>query len=257
VLKYSGFHAEYFAPFDWLPRAIAWSPSGRWIAAAAGGGGLALIQPSSGNVKEFAGGQVVGMSWSPDGSSIAFTVDDQGVFVGDIASGDVRRIDSAERKIVGAVAWSPDGSEIAYADTDPGGGAIRQGVMAVDPSGDDPRVLLDSRASFGVYDLEWSPDGSRLAVMFHPIEPPTAGLLTMGADGSDVQNVAICENHVDTDGLCPTNGGPVSWSPDGQHLMFDNYPGTGHRFTLVGTDGSAVPVSGSLETGCCFAWQPS
>lgn len=247
---------EYGAPLYWVPRMIAWSPDGRWIASTASGGGFALIEPASGKVDPVPGPEIGGLSWSPDSSSVAFTEGQKGLDVYDLSSGKIRQLTPSVRGVVGPVAWSPDGSAIVYADSDTGEGAIRQGVFAVDPSGQDPRTLMPDRSTFGVYDLEWSPDGSRLAVMYHPIDPPTAGLLTMASDGSDVRQVAICENGEDPDGLCPTNGAPVVWSPDGAQLLFDNYPGSGHAFTAAATDGSSTAVSEGLVPGCCIAWQP-
>jgi hypothetical protein len=115
---------------------------------------------------------------------------------------------------------------------------------------------MDDRSTFGVYDIEWSPGGSRLAVTYHPIEPPTAALMTMASDGSDVRMEALCENGVDKDGLCPPNGDAVVWSPDGHDLLFGNVGDSERRaFVVLAADGAAVPVSGSLVPGCCIAWQ--
>jgi Tol biopolymer transport system component len=134
----------------------------------------------------------------------------------------------------------------------------------VDAATGEGRVVLGTDAFFEIYDLEWSPDGSRLAVLHHPVEPPSAALLTIGADGTGVRMVALCENGDDTDGLCPPNGGEVVWSPDGRSLLFDNYatadfPWGEERRTLVrlNLDTHAVtPLSVGLDHGCCIASQP-
>jgi Tol biopolymer transport system component len=251
-------NATQGGPFVWFPRMIAWSPSGRWIASTASGGGLALIRPTTGQVVAVPTGDVGGLSWSPDSSSIAIMVQWEGLEIYDLSTDQLRHLASNELGLMGPVAWSPDGSTIAYANAVKVGDAIREGVIAVDPSGHNARTLMPDRSTFGVYDLRWSPDGSRLAVTYHPIDPPTAALLTMAADGSDVRTEALCEDSHETDGLCPPNGDIVLWSPDGTQLLFDNFsdPG-GHAFVVLAADRSAVQISGTLVPGCCISWQPS
>ena len=102
----------------------------------------------------------------------------------EVATGEVRVVRGL--RAVTGTSWSPDGSSRRVLGTDD---------------------LID------VYDVEWSPDGSRLAVLHHPVDPPTVSLLTLAADGSDVQMVALCENGEDRDRLCASNGGSVAGHP--------------------------------------------
>ena len=118
-------------------------------------------------------------------------------------------------------------------------------------------TVLDADDLFEVYDLDWSPDGSRLAVLYHPVDPPTAGLLTIGPDGSGRTIVGVCQNGDDSGRICPPNGGGVQWSADGSSLAFANFQSSGHVLIVLGPDGEITPLSEGFWLGCCLAWQPA
>jgi dipeptidyl aminopeptidase/acylaminoacyl peptidase len=240
-----------------LANVLAWSPDGRWIAARSDGG-IAVVDVASGEVKDFplGGGEVWGVSWSPDASQVAATLDHGGIVVADVTSGQSRMLVGGDPYGGSPPAWSPDGSTIAFARLARVGDEFRAELQMVDARTGVSRTVLGADQLFEVYDLEWSPDGSRLAVLHHPVDPPTAGLLTVNADGSDVRMVALCENDPDTDGLCTSNGGSLAWSPDGTSMLFDNFYGRRHALVTLRFGGRPVPVSGSLTSGCCLAWQP-
>ena len=239
---------------------LTWSPDGRWIAAPRSlDGGLALIEVATGEVRTVDGlGAVSGTSWSPDGSSLAVSVDgdDPGVFVVDVGNASATKLFEGDPYTGSPPAWSPDGSTIAFGQAARVNGDLYAELVFIDADDGASRKILGTDELFEVYDLRWSPDGDRLAVLHHPVRPPTAGLLTMAADGSDVQMVALCENGGDNDGLCTSNEGSVQWSADGRRLAFRNYDERSDETTLsVLTLGDgAVPVSGDLVLDCCFSW---
>jgi hypothetical protein len=137
-------------------------------------------------------------------------------------------------------------------------GDLHAELVCVDPGSGAWHTVLGADDLYEDDDLEWSPDGSRLAVLHHPVDPPTAGLLTVAVDGSAVQMVALCENGKDADGLCSSNNGSVAWSPDGGSLAFENYDGSSHAFAVLDlASGTASPISGTRVPGCCLAWQPT
>ena len=239
------------------PNRLSWSPDGVSIAAPrTQDGGLALIDVASGEVREIDLGRVGGTSWSPDGTRLAVGVTgrDPGLFVVDPGAGAASRLLAADPYSGGLPAWSPDASTIAFAQATKVGGDLHAGLLFVDPRDGSSRTVLGTDVLSELYDLEWSPDGGRVAVLHHPVDPPTAGLLTIAADGSDVRMLALCENGRDADGLCSSNGGDVSWSSDGRSLAFLNDDGSGDAFTVLTIGGEAVPVSGALVPGCCLAW---
>jgi hypothetical protein len=144
---------------------------------------------------------------------------------------------------------------IAFARSVVMNGDLHAALDVVDAADGTRRTILGPTELFEVYDLEWSPDGSHLAVLHHPVDPPTAGLLTIAPNGSHVRWIALCEKGY-ASGLCSTNGGSVAWSLDGQSVAFDNYDGHTHAVSIVDSEGAAQPVSGGLEPGCCLAWRP-
>jgi Tol biopolymer transport system component len=179
---------------------IAWSPDGSRIAYAASGHpastGWVFDRTSSLVVVNADGTHPVvlrsdpqgigSMSWSPDGSHIAYSD-----FYGDIS---VIGLDGSRlitHATGGNVAWSPDGSTIAY--------ISNCEVHAVSPDGSNERLLanlLGSRPgqacdpSTDGISLAWSPDGRKLAalIVYGPSTAPTVpereGLFVVAADGT-------------------------------------------------------------------------
>jgi WD40 repeat protein len=233
---------------------LAWSPDGRWLAApATDKRDLALISPTTGKITVIETPQVRGISWAPDSSSIAISGGGS-VTVYDVARKTSKTLASVGYLPGGPVAWSPSGKSIAAADSVRKPHIIEEGVFIVDVATRDVTDAVPVDGTFGVYDLEWAPDSDRLAVLYHPIDPPTAGLMTIAPDGSRERSIAFCENHVDADGLCTTNGGSVAWSPDGTRLLFVNWPEAGKPQVVSIAEGSPTVVSGDLVPGCCLAW---
>ena len=152
--------------------------------------------------------------------------------------------------------WSPDGGLIEFQRLVRVDGDIRSELFVVNEDGTDEQMILDATDNFGVYDVDWSPDGTRLAAVYHPVDPPTAALLTLAADGSDLTTIALCENGKDQDGLCPPNDGRVEWSPDGKLLAFANYADTGRSITLLALDGRAVTIPAEASLTSSLSWQP-
>lgn len=249
---------EVCSPPTALEDLLTWSPDGAWIAAPlTQDGGLALIEPTTGVVKEAASlDRVGGTSWSPDGRRLAVSVGgkEPGLWIVDAAENGAALLLAADP--YGPPAWSPDGSTIAVGRTAKIGGSSRAELVFVNAIEGSERTVLGPDTLFELYDLEWSPDGTRLAVLHHPVDPPTAALLTVAADGSDPQMLALCENGNDRDGLCTSNGGGVSWSPDGSAITFDNYDGERHAFSVLTLGGTAMPISAELDPRCCIAWSP-
>ena len=151
-------------------------------------------------------------------------------------------------------AWSRDGSTIAFGQAVRVDGDLYAKLLFIEADDGSSRKILGPRKLFSVYDLEWTPAGDRLAVLHHPVDSPTAALLTTALDGSDIRMVALCENGRDEDRLCPSNGGGVEWSPAGRKLAFRNYDGRRSALSVLTVAGRAVPISGRLVPGCCLAW---
>jgi Tol biopolymer transport system component len=188
-------------PSDEAP---AWSPDGATIAFGRGGRepgdetgdeDIYTMSPDGTNVLRLTHAPLIESepSWSPDGSRIAF--------VGyDLAAGGkppspvrlyVMRANGAGVTQVGpqdvdAPAWSPDGSEIAFVDTESGA------IVTVSPDGSGERRILDVAELVGgvhlVYDLTWSPDGTKLAFAAGPDDTDTH-IYVVNRDGTGVRRL--------------------------------------------------------------------
>jgi Tol biopolymer transport system component len=242
---------------------LAWAPNGSEIAAApAQGDTITLVDPRSGEASRLsAPGNVSGISWSPDSSALAVTINEPGLpglYVIAARSGERTRL-LPDIPYYAPPAWSPDGSTIAFPGLVRTGGGSKAQLVFVDAATGVARVVLGTDSFFEIYDLEWSPDGSELAVLHHPVDPPTAALLTIDDSGKHVAMVALCENVEDADGLCTTNGGEVSWSPDGDSLLFENDDAgrRGYISVELSTGQRTWLTSGEDPPGCCVAWQPT
>jgi Tol biopolymer transport system component len=191
-------------PVGWNPRALGlapgdcplpvWSPDGRWLAAESGRGSLYLV-PRHGGKAHRVSADASELSWSPDGSRLAFWRGDA-LF---LARGDgTHAYRLARHANVDSLWWTPTGSWLAFTnvyrlyvatrggahvralanDTDiPGLGAVnwsasgrwlayvsgRNGQIAVVArSGGPPRYLTNEPAGSQLSLLGWSRDGKHI-----------------------------------------------------------------------------------------------
>jgi DNA-binding SARP family transcriptional activator len=144
------------------PLSVAFDPTGSRLAVASGsqaraevvrldgtGDPIPLAAPSH---------PLSAVAWSPDGSRIAISSEDDGTHIVDALTGAVRLTLPGPRGVT-ALAWCPRSARIVTAGTD--GTAT---VWQVDARG--PRVqlrLATQDAQLGLADLAFSPDGTRLA----------------------------------------------------------------------------------------------
>lgn len=194
---------------------VAWSPTGDEIAVAHDEV-LEVVSMDGGRetpVQSFPRGDLIrDPSWSPDGEQLAFTVigpsgTPRALYTVARDGSDLTRIVEGTPEAIGpwAPSWSPDGSRIAYIDSNAWGKGHRGwklNVTVVDPDGTNPTVLTGAGSCFClgfVPGLDWSPDGTRLALgipklVGHAGHP---GVYTVDADGSGLTRL----------------GRYVNWSP--------------------------------------------
>jgi Tol biopolymer transport system component len=180
-----------------------------------------------------------GLSWSPDGTRLAFVfgevsaglLGDMSVYVMDAATGDVRllaRCPAAPGDPTGTcdngsrISWSPDGGRIAVASGD--------NLFLVDvASGDTTQITGCGSCSYRgpAQEPTWSPDGRRIAFTGDDL------ILSVATDGSARQTLVRS-----SDAGISINGTQLRWSPDGTKLAFAADEG----MFVVNADGSGLEL---------------
>ena len=194
-----------------------------------------------------------GYNWprlSPDGTQVAMMIDNQDVWVSDLARGTLIRVTTAPG-IDNVPIWTPDGVHLVFASQREGTGRFGFYQKRADGTGTAEKLLTsDAPGFFRPYG--WSPDGMRMVFVYGPPPALDIGLLTMGGDEawkpllqSEANEAAPalspdgqwiiyssdqtgrCEVYVqrfpDLSERRPisTNGGAEAiWSPDGQTLYY-------------------------------------
>ncbi|MBC7629865.1 MAG: PD40 domain-containing protein [Flavobacterium sp.] len=154
-------------------------------------------------------------SWSPDGSSLAYSTDRGGtldIWVRDLTTGTDRQITDLPDRAAVSGTWSPDGREIAFLDQD---GAVWTVDVA---TGDVQRVFT---ATFEPGRPTWSRDGDVIALA--AVKPYSARYREGLSKILLINRRSGAARYVDTikDQSLQTRGddGPV-WSPDGSRMVF-------------------------------------
>jgi len=206
----------------------AWSPDGTRIAflrdKPGGGSEVRLIPPTGGperTIGEVQGLAHQGLSWSPDGRSLA-VVDRSspgeplGIFGLDIVSGVKTRLTPPSTFGDILPAFSPDGRTLAFSRTLLGRGPF---VHVISVAGGEPRALVPT--SFPRGRLDWIPGGEEILFTAVPLEddggqprPSSAGrastsLWRVPVDGGQARPLAGSDGAVD-----------VAVSRDGHRLVY-------------------------------------
>jgi Tol biopolymer transport system component len=209
-------------------------------------------------------GDLTSVDWSPDGTRVAFTLDEIGgrsAFVGlhvlDLRTGRDLHIPSvplahplspnqplpvleAEWKQMRArlgcgpadVAWSPNGRRLAYGCRGTPEGAR---IYTIASDGTDRKLLHTGTRN--AFDPSWSPDGTR--IVFATSSQPSS-IYTVRLDGSGRRLLA-------RDGETP------DWSPDGSAIAYDSSRGV----RLVSPSGvDLTPRTGPIAPPGVPSWSP-
>lgn len=205
------------------------------------------------------------ISWSPDGSRLAFSEADQRgslqlhlIDVNGTHLMQLTHLPAAQNAT--QPSWSPDGTRIAFTRFAVANVPQQATVFptvdidVIRPDGAGLAVLLDAApaelgSDGGPYlGPAWSPDGSRIAYLLDPW-PRGIGvdfqLWTMDADGSHRTQIFRYPN------CCINAWGGPEWSPDGAQIAVV----TAHTLWVMNADGSARKSPGVIG-GDRPAWQP-
>ena len=172
-------------------------------------------------------------SWSPDGTTIAFTRNRQDILIVDLATG-------TETPVTGNANhnwhpdWSPDGQLISYT-----GGPNSDQIWVSAPDGSGVTAITTSGPH---RHPDWSPDGSEFVYTARiGVEGP---IRRINSDGSGTPSTVV------------SSGWYADWSPDGSRIAFARYAGGGQIY-LVDPDGSDLKnISTSSDYHAYPAWSP-
>lgn len=208
-------------------------------------------------------------AWSPDGSRIAFVSEREGtpdIYIMNADGSHVVQLTDDPFAIVYFLrsstddwpAWSPDGKLIAF---DSGRdnqdmSYTKLNVYLMDTSGLHIRNLTGSVVDTGNHDFAfgvrvrpaWSPDGKRIAFLSGAgLSNSPRNIYVMSADGSKLTQLT----HDSAD------KNRVSWSPDGQHIVFDETDGTNGNIFIINSDGlNRVRLIGDMPGVGDPVWSP-
>ena len=177
---------------------------------------------------------LTGVTWSPDSKDLAFLSDDHLKVVA--ARGGPITVVTDHRHWLPDVssdhaAWSPRGDWIAFTDS----ANVSATLVLIHPNGTGRKSL----AELGGTAIAWARDGSQLAFL-------NRGVSTVRPDGQGIRHLVATPQGASI--------GSLSWSPDGQYIIYEGGPGFPDEVTVCAT-GVDRPVLYHL--GDCAYWQDS
>jgi Tol biopolymer transport system component len=199
------------------------------------GAEIFTIRPDGTDLKQLTelDGNATHPDWSPDGTRIAFYLEDQAMYVMNADGSDLHQVAAPG----GQPSFTPDGTHLVYEcsqDCDGGGDGIF--VMADDGS-DAPGVRLSTNpfTENGDSDPQVSPDGGTVTFVRHQEEGTLQALFAVDSDGTDERKVVSFGKEVAI---------KHDWAPSGDELvvtLWADFPnGKLPTIATVAPDGSGL-----------------
>jgi Tol biopolymer transport system component len=202
-------------------------------------------------------------AYSPDGTKVAFIralgpftdtgPSDCGLWIGDLASGEVKQITSnpgCNRE--SSPRWSPDGSKIAYYRTRYEDSVLTNAIFVMDANGGEEQQLTDWELVAGYPD--WSPDGEWILFATYPLwtfnfDSVVSNLYRMRPDGSGMEQLTFYETP-------DIRANQPRYTPDGKWIIFTAVTSSSRSLWAIPAEGGepVVIAEGGIYTH--GTWQP-
>lgn len=209
-------------------------------------------------------------AYAPDGTKVAFiralepivrnddfgfdAPADCGLWVGDLASGDVTQITGnpgCDREY--NPHWSPDGTQLTYwRDPYRDGKPTGVSVWVMDADGSNARQLTDPALMAGSPD--WSPDGAWIVYSTYPLSEfqccQVSNLFRMRPDGSGVEQLTHYADHLE-------RATQPRYTSDGQWILFTHVTPQARSIWAIPAEGGEPVVIAPGGAYTHPAWQPA
>ncbi len=202
------------------------------------------------------GGHPVAVGWSPDGTTLLFLqlpadADMGALYVTDADGTTVTRLTPEGQDVWlngfnVAGSWSPDSSSVSYTAFDDRG---LSAAFVVAADGGDPVQVSDRGGS--ATGARFSPDGQWVLYDIAPRGATWHDLWLVRPDGTEPH--ALTDRSTTGAGNCCG-----AWSPDGQHVLFQNGDASAAQLWVVASDGTgATQVTTEAGAYSSYSWAPA